>query len=557
MFSSSPAARISLFAAFLLFLSSVVYLLTPSHIPFGPVTLEEYFAEMLHASFAEERVFEQLEAMYAPMKLVMRFPDRDIEPDAPVYIDVLPPQFEFDDVPTRVDASPDTSFPDNMLVAPLPDAPLSSSPLPSFMAAVILTFTVVALVVVVAATGTLFIKRASASQTRGLAQTDTRRVPPARRPRHRSSGETSRDRVSHMRRSEKFRPSLSSIGESPWTNYTFDGAGFLQALEALACVQREAKRQKAEQSFGATSFIDERPVRVHPKPRCASAEEPEEHPATIEMQPRTRTQTASDHVSGSLTRAGAAVQRVIPPSPLRLPPVARGPASSRPDRSTESPVGTPLVPLATHRAPPLMTFVPGEILYQTPTSASHDPSFKHHAPPAPPVAQRIPPPTMPFTQGDILYQTSAPATRTSSMMYHLSGPVALGPISSLIYSTSGSTTVPTTRPEADSFCRHVQRTSGIVFLGRSAPPRQYQHSPIAWPQLQSQTTSHPVRRGRGNPSNSSTSAYNKRTNLFSEPSRHQTLRHQRSTAAKPTHYLCTARREVRALEGTCLCDGLT
>ncbi|KAJ6514572.1 hypothetical protein DFH09DRAFT_1286786, partial [Mycena vulgaris] len=484
MFSPS-VVRISAVAAFLLLLSSVFEFFRPSPVPLGPITLEDHFADMIPELFALSRAFEELQELWAPSVLVMRYPDYDNGESGPIYIDVTRPKSNLhddydDDMSSLVDASvirdaSDLNIPlidPRPLIAPRPGALPSPSHGPSSTAAILLAFGAVTFCIVAA--GSLFLKRALAPKNRGLARIVSRRVAHASRPQYRSSGETRRCwALPRCKRGKKFLPSLPTICESPWADFTFDGAGFLKALKSLAREQQEAKTQHQEPNASPLSAISatDNATAVHSSHVRAltedttSTELPQpSKPANI-ARCRSRTRTAPGQmrlVPGSPTPAGVAVRRILPISPLRLPVVAR----------TPPPISCAKLPSIPSTRPPLgpVAVVPS------------------HAPLA-----------SPFVVGQILYQTP-PTSRNTSVIYETPAPTP----AIAIYSTSGSTSAALTHPAADPLHHPAHCTSGIVFHGRFVlPQREYQphsplvafspppaHNPFTWTQLQSQAASH-------------------------------------------------------------------
>ncbi|KAJ7619043.1 hypothetical protein B0H17DRAFT_1188617 [Mycena rosella] len=432
---SLPVVRVSLAAALLiLLLSSILHFFRPLTAPFGPITLEEYYASLIPEIFAIDRKFEELQALWAPAVLVMRFPDYDNEPHAPIYIDVFHDK-SLDDIPSRVDAPVirdasdihpllDTGFAPHHGAFPRPSCHSSTAGL--LLGLIIVAFCVVA-------AGTLFLKRALAPTKRDLARIVPRRVPPATRPQLRSSGETRRSWLLSRPHSKKFRPSLPSIFELPGAAFTFDGAGFLKALESLAREQPKAKSRQPEQNpshpilAGDESKLQSTHVRAHTGVGVAVDSAMPSKPVVAHPRDCVRTRTAPGQlrlVPASPTRAGAAVRRILPLSPLRLPALVRPP----PPR--------PSTPVA---APPSSRTTP--------------------------ISQRTQLPAT-FTPGAILYQTSAPTARSiSSIIYET--PALTG-----IYSTSGTTIA--APPRCPS---------------QRAPGNSPQH-PFDWVQLQAQVAVH-------------------------------------------------------------------
>ncbi|KAJ7477182.1 hypothetical protein B0H11DRAFT_2425612 [Mycena galericulata] len=462
--------RVSLFAILLAFLVVVVDLLKPAPVYLGPPTLEDHFASLLPETFALHREFERLQELYLPAILTMKYPHYDA--DGPIHIDIevtrprdetLVDDDDDYDAPAipianaahtttpRLDALPfslsppsttlvddaDNNAPSSNRTLLIADAPSTIVPRPGALprlfkapstTPILLAFSLVIFSVLGA--GTLFVAMRLRPETPcPPARQVTPRAARATRPPLRSSGETRRCWVFPLKRGRKFRPSLPAIDERPWVPFTFDGAGFLKAVESLAREQQDAKQ--TEITATADAPHNDNPTSTHT--RALTDGNTALKPLAAASHPRSR--TAPGQLPGQLklvptspTRAGAPVHRIVQVSAPQLP----APATSAP-LSVPKPVSS---------APQSAS---GDVIYKTPTVKTvlyETPAVKS---PSNPVLYETPANKIP--RGEILYETPAPP--------------------GLIYSTCGSNTALPVYTSLESSSQPTRRSSGVVFHGRS------------------------------------------------------------------------------------------
>ncbi|KAJ7762778.1 hypothetical protein DFH07DRAFT_956689 [Mycena maculata] len=221
------------------------------------------------------------------------------------------------------------------------------------------------------------------------------------------------------KRARRFSPSLLSVDE---VTFTFDGAGFLQAVESLAREQNNAEtplpvRESASTSNGP-KLSETRPRIANPRRRIA-------------VPPQTATV-------------------------VNIPPDAAAAATYEAKSrliTTHSALGEIL-----YQTPTLKSTASSNILYETPPSILYDP-------PATTSPSRI------------MYETAFSTRGHGRIFYE----TVQAPVPTVFYSTYGATATTAGMPMPDYSYVPPQRSSGVVFHGRSGPPRRPvgQHRPLA------------------------------------------------------------------------------